>query len=102
MSKRLAVLEKMTTLPHADSFAWYGLAMEYRTLGRSDESFRTFETLRDRDPAYVAMYLMAAQLLVELRRPDEARVWATAGLEAARAKGDTHAAGELDNLLGGL
>lgn len=102
MSKRLAVLEKMTAAPSADSFAWYGLAMEYRSLGRADDALRTFETLRGRDAAYVPMYLMAAQLLVELGRRDEARTWATEGVAAAQRKGDTHAIGELEGLLAGL
>ena len=30
MNKRLEMLEKMTNSGQADSFAWYGLAMEYR------------------------------------------------------------------------
>lgn len=102
MSKRLAVLEKMTAAPNADPFAWYGLAMEYRSLGRPDDAIRTFETLRGRDPSYVAMYLMAAQVLSEQGRRDEARTWAQDGIAQARRKGDTHAAGELESLLAGL
>ncbi len=102
MSKRLAVLEKMTAAPNADPFAWYGLAMEYRSLGRLDECLRTFETLRERDPGYVAMYLMAAQVLAQLQRKEEARAWAEAGQQQARRKGDNHALGELESLLAGL
>jgi predicted Zn-dependent protease len=102
MSKRLAVLEKMTAAPNADPFAWYGLAMEYRSLGRLDDAIRTFETLRGRDPSYVAMYLMAAQVLSEQGRRDEARTWAQDGIAQAHRKGDTHAAGELESLLAGL
>ena len=102
MSKRLAVLEKMTAAGSTDPFAWYGLAMEYRTLGRADDALRTFETLRGREATYVPMYLMAAQLLVEQGRRDEARAWATEGVAAAQRKGDTHAIGELEGLLAGL
>jgi tetratricopeptide (TPR) repeat protein len=102
MSKRLAVLEKMTSLPNADPFAWYGLALEYRSLGRLEDAVRTFETLRSRDAAYVPMYLMAAQILGELQRPADARAWAQSGIQQAQAKGDTHALGELESLLAGL
>jgi len=102
VSKRLAVLEKMTADPKADPFAWYGLAMEYRALGRTDDALRAFETLRGRDPSYVAMYLMAAQMLGQLSRPAEARSWAEEGIAQARRKGDTHAVGELEGLLAGL
>lgn len=102
MSKRLAMLEKLTAAPSADSFAWYGLALEYRSLGRVQDALKAFETLRGRDPAYVPMYLMAAQLLSQEGRGDEARAWASAGVEQARKKGDTHAIGELESLLAGL
>ena len=33
-SKRLVVLEKMTGSGSTDPFAWYGLAMEYKSLAR--------------------------------------------------------------------
>lgn len=102
MSKRLAVLEKMTAAPNADPFAWYGLAMEYRTLGRLDEAMSTFEKLRERDASYVPMYLMAAQVLSGQGRRDEARAWADQGVEQARKKGDHHALGELESLIAGL
>ena len=104
-SKRLEMLEKMTASGKADSFAWYGLAMEYRSLGRNDDALRTFETLRGNDPGYVAQYLMAAQLLQKLGRAADAKEWIAAGLDAARKKGDAHAAKELEGLLvelGGL
>jgi predicted Zn-dependent protease len=102
VSKRLEFLQKMTSAPNADPFAWYGLAMEFRSLGRLEECLRTFETLRQRDPGYVAMYLMAAQVLSELQRKDEARSWAEEGIQQGRRKGDTHAIGELESLLAGL
>ncbi|MCS6901567.1 MAG: hypothetical protein RMJ98_18145 [Myxococcales bacterium] len=102
MSKRLAFLEKMTAAPHADPFAWYGLALEYRSLGRLEDCLKTFETLRLREPGYVPMYLMAAQVLSQLGRSAEARDWAQQGVEQARLKGDHHTLGELQSLLAGL
>lgn len=96
------MLEKLTAAPHADPFAWYGLAMEYRSLGRMDDCLRTFETLRQREPSYVPMYLMAGQVLIELHRNDDARVWVQAGLEQARRKGDNHAHSELEDLMARL
>lgn len=92
----------MTSAPNADPFAWYGLALEYRSLGRLDDCLRTFETLRGRTPEYVPMYLMAAQVLSELGRKDDARSWAQEGTAQARRKGDAHALGELESLLAGL
>jgi tetratricopeptide (TPR) repeat protein len=102
MSKRLELLEKMTSSGKADSFAWYGLALEYRSLGRKDEAIRTFETLRAKDAAYVPMYLMAGQILLELCRTDEARDWVTCGIAEAQKKHDAHALGELESLAAQL
>jgi hypothetical protein len=103
MSKRLAFLEKHVTAGGSDDpFAWYGLAMEYRSLSRWEDALRTFEELRSRSPAYVPMYLMCAQVLESLGRPDDARTWLGQGAEAARAKGDEHALSEIEGALSRL
>ena len=100
-SKRLEFLKKLTSTSN-DPFAWYGLAMEYRSLELLDESVATFTALRAKNPDYVPMYLMAGQTLEKAGRVPEAREWLTAGIEAAKAKGDAHAAGELEGALGAL
>jgi len=99
MNKRLAFLEQHCAAGTADSFAFYGLGMEYRKEGRVDDAIATFEKLKAKDPAYVPMYLMAGQALIDASRPTEARAWLEAGIEAARAKRDTHALGELESAL---
>ncbi len=102
MSRRLSFLQKLTASGgpgSEDPFAWYGLAMEYRSLERLDESLATFEQLRQRSPTYVPMYLMCGQVLESLGRHDEARQWLRSGIDAARAKGDTHALSELESAL---
>jgi tetratricopeptide (TPR) repeat protein len=101
-SKRLAVLEKMTTGGSADPFAWYGLALEYKSLGRVEDAVATFGKLRALDPGYVPQYLMCGGMLAELGREAEARDWLTAGVATARQKGDAHALSELEGALGGL
>ncbi len=101
-SKRLAVLEKMTGAGSKDPFAWYGLAMEYKSLGRHEDAVATFGKLRALDATYVPQYLMCGSLLAELGRAAEAREWLSAGVAAARAKGDTHALSELEGALAGL
>jgi predicted Zn-dependent protease len=100
MNKRLEMLEKMTASGQADSFAWYGLAMEYRKLGRVDDALQSFEKLREKDEGYLPMYLMAGQLLLEAERASDAKLWLEQGIELARAKGDTKALGELGDALG--
>lgn len=98
-SKRLAVLEKMTSAGSKDPFAWYGLAMEYKGLGRPDDAVATFGKLRALDPGYVPQYLMCGTLLLELGRHAEAREWLTEGATTARAKGDGHALSEIEDAL---
>ena len=102
MSKRLFYLEKVTAAGTEDPMPWYALAMEYRTLGRNDEALQTFTTLRTRKPDYVPMYLMCGQMLEGLGRSEEAGDWLSAGIAVARAKGDSHAVGELETALAAL
>jgi len=104
-SKRLEFLQKVTGQggsSSTDPFAWYGLAMEYRSLERHDEALATFEALRERSPDYVAMYLMCGQMLEKMGRAGDARTWFSTGIEAARKKGDEHSASELEAALGAL
>jgi len=101
-SKRLAVLEKMTGAGSKDPFAWYGLALEYKSVGRSDDAVATFGKLREIDPGYVPQYLMCGTLLLELGRTEEARTELTLGAQVARAKGDTHALSEIEDALAGI
>jgi predicted Zn-dependent protease len=101
-SKRLDFLVKLTSSGKADAFAWYGLAMEYRSLERHDEALAAFESLRSRTPDYVPMYLMCGQMLEKVGRLDDARAWLTAGIDAAQKKGDAHAASELESALAAL
>lgn len=99
MNKRLEMLEKLTSSGQAEAFAWYGLAMEYRKLGRVDEALATFQTLRTKEPEYTAMYLMAGQMLIEANRAQDARDWLEQGITVAQKRGDFKALGELEDAL---
>jgi len=98
-NKRLALLEQMVAGGQADSFAFYGLAMEYRRLERFEEALTVFKKLRERDPGYLPMYLMVGQLLTELGLPEEKNEWLQAGIALAREKGDMKTLGELEAAL---
>ena len=102
MNKRLMMLESMTASGKADPFAWYGLGLEYRREGRSADAIATFQKLRELHPNYLAMYLMAGQILTEAAHPEEAKEWLAAGIELARAQGNGHALGELESALASL
>lgn len=101
-SKRLATLEKLAAGAKADAFTKYGLAMEYMGLGRTDDAERAFEALRAFDPTYVPMYYQAGVLLKAAGRVDDARGWLEQGVAQAKAKGDSHALGEIQGVLGSL
>jgi predicted Zn-dependent protease len=100
MNKRLEMLEKITSSGQGDAFAWYGLAMEYRRLDRPGDALAAFDTLRAEHPDYLAMYLMAGQVLLEQNNPTQAKTWLEQGLELAQRTGDSKATGELQDALG--
>jgi hypothetical protein len=95
-SKRLEFLLAMAPST-VDPMVGYGIAMEYRSLERYDEALAAFADLRARAPAYVPMYLMCGLMLDHMGRTEDAREWFTAGVDAARARGDAHAANELED-----
>ena len=99
MSKRLAMLEQLTSSGKADAFTWYALALEYKSADRVDDALATFVTLRGKDPSYIPMYLMAGSMLIDAGREDEALAWLTDGMERAKASGDSHAHDEMDGLM---
>jgi hypothetical protein len=102
VSKRLPVLEKMAAAGSKDPFLWYALGMEYAGESRFDEALATFVKLRDLEAGYVAMYLMCGTMLVKAGRVEEGRAWLVDGVAVARAKGDGHALGELEEALAGV
>lgn len=99
MSARLEMLEKLTSTGKADSFAWYALALEYRSAERIDDALRAFGELRSRYPDYVPGYQMAGSMLASAGREDEARQWLEQGIERARAAGNDHARAEMQDML---
>ncbi|MFO7180937.1 MAG: tetratricopeptide repeat protein [Pseudomonadota bacterium] len=99
MNKRLATLIQMTSAGTQDPFVWYALALEYRKEGRVEEALATFTTLRERNPDYLPMYLMAGQMLLENDRREAAREWLGAGIALARRKGDGKTLSELEATL---
>ena len=81
-----------------DPFPKYALAMELHKQGDDDEALTWFGRLVNDHPDYVAVYYQMASLLYDLDRIARAEEVITAGLAAARAAGDDHAARELAEL----
>jgi tetratricopeptide (TPR) repeat protein len=92
---RLGMLLSMVASKPSDPFPRYGLAMEYKKLGRNDDAVKAFAELAQHHPSYVPGYLMHGNLLEKMGRGAEARDVYARGLEVARAAGDEHAESEL-------
>jgi predicted Zn-dependent protease len=102
MPSRLDMLAEFAKKQPNDPFPQYGLAIEYKNVGRLDDAARTFAELIAKHPDYTAAYLHAGNVLVSLGRRDEARATYEAGIVACRKKGDAHALGELEGALAAL
>ena len=92
-------LEEMLAEAPDDPFLRYGLAMEHAGAGAHEEAANSLRELIRLHPDYVPAYFHAGKALLELGRDDEAREVLRAGIAAAAAKGDGHAAGEMEQLL---
>lgn len=96
---RMAMLKDFLGQNPNDSFARYGLALEYRKLGQLDHALAEFSTLLQKDPDYTAGYQMAAQTLVEAGRIDDAREMLADGIACARRTGNHHAMSEMEAMM---
>ena len=96
---RLELLQSMIDDGSEDPFVWYARAMELRRLERTEEALAAYREVVARFPRYVPTYLMAGQVAEQLGLQVEARDLFEAGIEVARASGDSHAAAELSAAL---
>ena len=83
----------------ANSFARYGLAMEYANQGDLRLAVTEFQALISSDPNYSAAYYHGGQALEKLGRIDDARAIYEKGMEATRRTGDAHTRGEIEAAL---
>ena len=93
------MLSDILTANPNDSFARYGLAMEYLGQGNSDAALAEFRKTTDTNPDYVPAYQMSGQTLAKLHRNDDAKARLQAGLAAAERTSNSHAASEMQALL---
>jgi len=96
---RVETLRNLLAQNPGDSFARYGLAMEYAKAGRFEEAITEYRTLLSADPNYLYGYFHGGQVLEKLGRTEEARQLYTQGIDAAGRAGDEHARSELQGAL---
>jgi tetratricopeptide (TPR) repeat protein len=99
---RIAALNDLLTQNPNDTFARYGLAMEYSKQGDLDRSLAEFSILLKASPDYTPGYFMAAQTLTRAGRTDDAKIMLTDGIASARRTGNLHALGEMEAMLAEL
>ena len=102
MPSRREKIEAMLADEPGDTFLRYSLAMELEKEGDSDGSLTRLRALMGDSPPYVPAFFRSGQQLAGLGRVEEARTALRDGIEQARLQGDSHAAGEMSELLASL
>lgn len=95
-------LEEFVAGHPGDAFARYGLAIECVNAGDHDAAEAQFRALLETSPGYVAGYYHFGQLLVRLKRTDEARKILSSGVAVAQKAGNQHALEEMSAALAEL
>ena len=98
-STRLEILKSMVEQNPTDSFARYGLAMEYRNTGDGEAAVAEFRTLMAANPDYAPAYFHGGQTLERLGRIAEARQVYLQGIAVTTRVGDQHARSEMQGAL---
>jgi len=98
-NNRVDVLRGMVAANPTDSFARYGLAMEYVKAGQLQSAVDEFTQLLGANPKYPAAYFHGGQALEKLGKIDEARALYEKGIEVTTAIGDLHTRSELQAAL---
>jgi Tfp pilus assembly protein PilF len=98
-TNRLEMLEQMVSQDPHNTFARYGLAMEYANSGDWARAVVEFRTLLQQDENYAAAYYHAGQALEKLGELEQARTMYEEGIEASTRKGDLHTRSEIEAAL---
>jgi Tfp pilus assembly protein PilF len=96
---RIEILKSFLKDDANDSFSRYALALEYVKAGQKDDAVREFETVKSRDPNYVATYYQLGQLYRSMSKPHEAEKTFRTGITIAAKTGDEHTRSELEAAL---
>jgi tetratricopeptide (TPR) repeat protein len=99
MNNRLDVLKNMVAQNPNDSFARYGLAMEYANSGELENAMEEYRALLGVNPNYPAAYYHGGQTLEKLGRREDARTLYRQGIEATTRIGDLHTRSEIQAAL---
>ena len=100
--RRLRLEESLAADP-TDPFSRYGLALQCLREGDTAEGRQRLQALvADHPDDQVAAYQQLGQSYAETGEVELARRWFVEGISKARARGDSHAAGEMEGFLAEL
>src|ERR1700722_4802696 len=98
-TNRMEVLKAMVAQNPADSFARYGLAMEFVKTGAFKDAVAEFRALLEHNPNYAAAYFHGGQALEKMGDVKQARRLYEKGIEVTGRTGDQHTRSELQAAL---
>jgi tetratricopeptide (TPR) repeat protein len=101
-TQRKQQLEAMLADEPHDAELRYMLAMEHVSEGDDEGAICRFRELFEMAPDYPPAYHMAGRTLQRLGRLKEAQELLQRGIPLAEKRGDSHAAGEMQELLDNL
>jgi len=92
-------IEGLLAKSPADVFLNFGLAMELAKEGEIDAAAARFDHVLTLDPKYISAHFQKGSALLGAGRGEAGRAALTAGIAAAKAQGDPHAAEEMQALM---
>ncbi len=95
----MEILMNMVAQNPRDTFARYGLAMEYANSGNLKQAVAEYRALLENNPDYAAAYFHGGQALEKLGLVEEARQMYEKGIETTTRTGDQHTRSELQGAL---
>lgn len=98
-TNRLEMLLEMLQQDPTNTFARYGLAMEYSTSGDLAKAVEEFQALLRQDENYGAAYFHGGQALEKAGKVVQAREMYEKGIEVTTRKGDLHTRAEIEAAL---
>ena len=98
-TNRLEILKQMVDQDPKNTFARYGLAMEYAKNGDAQIAVDEFRALLGQDENYAAAYFHGGQALEKLDQIDEARAMYEKGIEVTTRIGASHTRAEFEAVL---
>ncbi len=99
---RVALLSEILTQNPNDTFARYGLALEYSNRGDIEQALKEFGQLLAASPDYTPGYFMAAQTLAKAERVEESKKMLQDGIASAKRTANAHAQSEMEAMLADL